>query len=117
MPLYTYVNPKTKQTIDIVQSVHDEHTYVDNKGLKWQRVFTAPEVNTHGTLKVECSDKQFSEYTKNRKGSIGDLWDQSAELSEKRKKIYGGKDPVKKKYFKDWSKKRKNKVHPESGSE
>lgn len=86
MPFYTYINPESEETIEIVQSVHDDHVYIDDKGLQWQRVFTAPEVNTHGTLKAECSDKQFSEHTKNRKGSIGDLWDQSAELSEKRKK-------------------------------
>jgi hypothetical protein len=112
MPLYTYINPKTKQTIDIVQSVHDEHIYIDINGLQWSRVFTAPEVNTHGTLKAEASEKQFSEFTKNRKGTFGDLWDQSAELSEKRKKVYGGQDPVKKKYKSDWSKKRKGRVHP-----
>jgi hypothetical protein len=114
MPLYSYAHPKTKKVIDIVQSIHDKHIYIDKGGVEWERVFTVPEVNTHGTLKVECSEKQFSEYTKNKKGSIGDLWDQSAELSEKRKKIYGGKDPVKKKFFKDWSKKRNNKVHPQS---
>jgi hypothetical protein len=113
MPLYTYINPKTKQTIDIVQSVHDEHIYIDKNGLEWNRVFTAPEVNTHGTLKAETTDKQFSEYTKNQKGNIGDLWDRSNELSEKRKKVYG-QDPVKKKYYDNWSKKRKGKVHPKS---
>ena len=113
MPLYTYINPKTKQTIDLVQSVHDEHIYIDKNGLKWDRVFTAPEVNTHGTLKAETTDKQFSEYTKNQKGTLGDLWDRSSELSEKRKKVYG-QDPVKNKYYKDWSKKRKGKVHPKS---
>ena len=41
------------------------------------------------------------------------MFDRSAELSEKRRKIYG-KDPVKEKYYKDWSKKRKGKVHPKS---
>jgi predicted nucleic acid-binding Zn ribbon protein len=25
MPLYTYIHPNTEETIDIVQSVHDEH--------------------------------------------------------------------------------------------
>jgi hypothetical protein len=112
MPLYTYINPKTKQTIDVVQSVHDEHIYIDKNGLQWNRVFTVPEVNTHGTLKAETSEKQFSEFTKNRKGTFGDLWDQSAELSEKRKKVYGGQDPVEKKYKANWSKKRKGRVHP-----
>jgi hypothetical protein len=48
---------------------------------------------------------------------MGDLWDRSQELSDKRKKLYSGEDPVKKKYYKDWSKKRKGKVHPKARSE
>jgi hypothetical protein len=51
--------------------------------------------------------------TGNKKGTMGDLFDQSKELSEARKKIHGGKDPVKQKYWKEWSKKRKGKKHPE----
>jgi hypothetical protein len=62
-------------------------------------------------LTAESTKTDFAEYTKNHRGTIGDLWDRSAELSEKRSKIYG-KDPVKDKYFKDWSKKRKGKKHP-----
>ena len=106
MPLYTYIHPETEETIDVVQSVHDKHIYIDAKGIEWKRVFTAPEVNTQGNLKADCTPKQFSEFTKNKKGTLG-------ELSEKRRKIYG-KDPVKEKYYKDWSKKRKGKVHPKS---
>lgn len=116
MPLYTYIHPETEETIDIIQSVHDKHIYIDENGIEWKRVFAAPEINTKGTLKAETTDKQFSEYTKNQKGSIGDLWDRSAELSEKRKKVYG-QDPVKKKYYNDWSKKRKGRIHPKSHSD
>ena len=113
MPFYTYINPDTEEVIDVAQSINENHVYIDKNGLEWRRVFTVPEVNTHGTLKADTTEKQFSDYTKNEKGSMGDLYDRSAELSEKRKKIYG-KDPVKKKYFNDWSKKRKGKVHPKS---
>lgn len=113
MPFYTYINPDTEEVIDVAQSINENHVYIDKNGLEWRRVFTVPEVNTHGTLKADTTEKQFSEYTRNQKGSMGDLYDRSAELSEKRKKIYG-KDPVKKKYFNDWSKKRKGKVHPKS---
>jgi hypothetical protein len=113
MPVYIYQHPKTKEVIEIIQSIHDKHEYIDDKNIKWNRIFTIPEVNTQGVLKAECSPKEFAEYTKNKKGTIGDLWDRSSELSEKRKKIYG-KDPIKEKYFKDWSKKRKGKIHPKS---
>ena len=117
MPLYTYIHPETEETIDVVQSVHDKHIYIDAKGIEWKRVFTAPEVNTFGTLGAESSARQFSELTGKQKGTMGDLWDRSQELSDKRKKLYGGSDPVKKKYYEDWSKKRKGKVHPKAKSE
>jgi len=106
MPIYLYQNPETGEIKEIIQSVHEAHLYVEN-GIKWERVFTPPQLNTEGTLKADCTEKQFSEFTKNKKGTIGDLWDRSKELSEKRKKIYG-KDSVKEKYKKNWSKKRKN---------
>lgn len=111
MPIYVYQNPKNKKIIEINQSVHDSHEYIDKSGLKWNRIFTSPQLNTDGTLKSDCSEKEFSEYTKNKKGTIGDLWDRSRELSEKRKKIYG-KDPVKDNFLKDWSSKRKGKKKP-----
>lgn len=115
MPIYLYQNPKTKQVKEIVQSVHDKHEYSEN-GIKWDRIFTAPEVNTQEKLNVNSSEKDFARVTGNQRGTVGDLWDRSAELSEKRKKVYG-KDPVKEKYFKDWSKKRKGKVHPKNRSD
>ena len=112
MPVYIYQNPKTKKIKEIVQSINDKHEYIDDRNIKWERIFTTPQLNTEGTLDVNCNDKKFAEFTKNKKGTIGDLWDRSAELSEKRKKVYGGQDPVKKKYKRDWSKKRKGRVHP-----
>jgi hypothetical protein len=116
MPIYIYQNPKTKETKEIIQSIHDKHEYSEN-GIEWSRVFTCPEVNTFDKLGADSTSRQFSDLTGKQKGTMGDLWDRSKELSEKRKKIYGGEDPVKNKYYKDWSKKRKGKVHPKSQSE
>lgn len=116
MPTYIYTNPKTNEVIEIIQSINDLHEYYDKNGLKWNRVFTVPELNTNEKLKAESSAKDFNRATSDQKGKLGDLWDRSAELSEKRKKLYG-KDPVKEKYFKDWSKKRKGKIHPKSKSD
>ena len=116
MPIYIYQNPKNNEIKEVVQSVHDEHEYYENK-IKWNRIFTAPEVNAFDKLNAESTSKQFADLTGKQKGTMGDLWDRSKELSEKRKKIYGGQDPVKNKYYKDWSKKRKGKVHPKSQTE
>lgn len=111
MPTYIFQHPVTKKYKEIIQSINEDHTYKDEHGVIWNRVFTVPQLNTEGTLDANCTDKQFAEFTKNKKGTMGDLWDRSAELSEKRKKIYG-EDPVKKKYVSDWKKKRKGKRHP-----
>lgn len=113
MPLYIYQNPKTQEVKEIVQSVHDKHEYSEN-GIKWNRVFTVPQVGIDSKLDASSTEKDFVEKTKNKKGKVGDLWDRSRELSEKREKLYG-KDPVKEKYFKDWSSKRKGKKHPKAG--
>lgn len=115
MPIYIYQNPKTKQIKEVVQSIHDQHEYMED-GIKWHRIFTTPQVNTQEKLNENSTEKDFSRITSNQKGSVGDLWDRSKELSEKRKKVYG-EDKVKRKYFEDWSKKRKGKIHPKSHSE
>jgi hypothetical protein len=49
----------------------------------------------------------------NKPGTIGDLWDRSAELSAKRADKNGGIDPVKEQYFKDYSEKRNGQKHQE----
>lgn len=58
MPIYIYQNPKTKEIKEIIQSVHDKHEYFEN-GIKWNRVFTAPEVNTNDKLHAESTSQQF----------------------------------------------------------
>jgi len=112
MPVYLYQNPKTGKVKEILQSIHDNHEYEED-GIKWNRIFTVPQVNTFDKLTEASTEKDFARITSNKKGSVGDLWDQSKELSEKRAKTYG-QDPIKKKYYEDWSKKRKGKVHPKS---
>jgi len=111
MPQYLYQHPKNKKIIELVQSVHDKHEYIDSNDLKWNRIYTVPELNTEGSLKANCTAREFHDYTGRKKGTMGDLFDRSQELSDKRKKIYG-EDPVKKDYLKSWKKKRKNKKHP-----
>jgi hypothetical protein len=113
MPQYIYQNPKTKQTIEIVQSIHDIHEYTDKNGLKWNRVFTVPQATIPESMNAFTTDKEFIDKTKNKKGNYGDIMDRSKELSEQRKEKFGS-DPIQKEYFNDWSKKRKGKKHPKS---
>jgi hypothetical protein len=46
------------------------------------------------------------------KGTMGEIWDYSKQLSEKREKMYG-KDPVKEKSQNEYSKKRKGMKYKE----
>jgi len=109
---YIYQHPKSKKTISVIQRMTEEHVYIDKKGVKWNRLFTIPQAQVKD--KEPTNAQEFSEYTKKRKGSMGNLYDQSKELSEKRKeRSADGIDPIKKKYWKDYSKKRRGKRHPE----
>lgn len=110
MPSYTYQHPKTKKKIDIIQSMDAVHEYIDDKGVRWLRVFSSPFAQTDTQIDP-FSYQDFVKKTNNKKRTVGDLWDISAELSEKRTKKVG-KDPIKEKTIKDYRKKCNGKKHP-----
>ena len=99
MPQYTYAHPETGEEIDVIQSMNEEHKYIDKDGVEWERVFLIPNAQIDSQIDP-CDEKAFVEKTGNQKGTVGDLWEQSKELSEKRKDRFGGKDPVKANYLK-----------------
>ncbi len=104
MPLYTYSNPITGKTVEVYQGMTENHEYFEN-GIKFDRVFVAP--NASIDTKIDPFDrKQFIEKTSNKRGTMGDLYDRSAELSEARAQKIGSKDPVKEKFFEDYKAKR-----------
>ncbi|NDG54215.1 MAG: hypothetical protein EBY39_14520 [Flavobacteriia bacterium] len=110
MPLYTYEHPETKEILDVVQGMNDEHIYIDKQGIKWKRVWNVPQASIDSSSDP-FDGQAFKNKTANQKGSYGDLIDQSKELSQKRKDKLGY-DPVQKKYFKEYSKKRRGIKHP-----
>jgi hypothetical protein len=104
MPIYLYKNPKTGVSKEVIQKMNDEHIYEED-GLKWERVFTKPNASIDSKLDAD-NRAGFIEKTGNMKGTVGDMMDYSAELSEERaSKSSDGEDPVKKKLFKDYKKK------------
>jgi len=112
MGIYIYQHPNTKETKEVIQRMSEDHVYVDAKGVKWNRIFTVPQAVVDGRINP-FSEADFIKKTSNGKNQkVGDLWDRSKELSEKRAAKNGGVDPVKEKYLKDYSKKRKGKPHP-----
>lgn len=111
MPLYTYRNPKTGKTKDIIQSMNEPHVYSEG-GIEWQRVFTVPQASID--TKIDPYDsKDFVEKSKTKKGTVGDLWDKSQELSNKRAHTEGY-DPKKQKYYNHYKNRRRSKIeHPD----
>ena len=110
MPLYLYQHPESEEVIEVVQSVKDKHEYIDNDGTTWNRVWTVH--NAAIDSQNDGSQESFMKYTKDKCGTIGDLWDASKEASEKRKSKEGY-DSVENKRNSDYSKKRKGMLHPD----
>jgi hypothetical protein len=110
MPSYTYENPLTGETKDIVQRMNDQHTYFEN-GVEWKRVFTKPQAAIDTHINPESS-RDFVDKMGRKKCTLGNMQDESAVLSQKREKTMG-KDPVKEKYYDSYSKKRKGRPHPD----
>mgnify|MGYP003634096200 FL=1 len=102
MAIYLYQNPETEEVKEIWQGMNDVHEYFE-EDKKWQRLFTKPYASVDGVLS-NVSQSQFLEKTSKMKGTVGDMLDYSAELSEKRSEANGGTDPLKKKHFADYKK-------------
>ena len=111
MPEYLFENPDTGEVISVVQGINEEHTYSED-GKVFERVFTVPNASIDSDLDP-FSAQQFTDKTRNMKGTMGEMWDYSKELREKRKKISGGEDPIRKKAEKKYSEKRKGMKYQE----
>ena len=113
MPIYTYFNSETEEYRDIVQKMSDVHEYFCEDGgeTTWKRVFTVPHASIDSKMDPFKAE-DFARKTGSKKGTYGDLLDKSAELSHQRAELAGGVDPVKEKYYKDYSEKRRGAKHP-----
>jgi len=113
MPIYIYKHPQKEEYIEVLQGMNDEHIYFDEDGLEWKRQWSLPQVSVEGGNINPFDNKAFIDKTGKMKGSLGDVMDLSKEMSEKRKQITGGKDPVQEAYYKKYSKDRKGAQHPD----
>lgn len=103
MPIYLFKNPESGKIVHVIQRMSEAHVYSEN-GVQFERVFTIP--NTYIDENIDTSQK-FVEKTGSMKGTLGEIWDYSQELSEKRAKSNGGVDPIRKKAEDKYSKKRR----------
>jgi len=112
MPLYLFKHPKADSFVEIFFGMEDTKEYIDSDGVKWIRQYTSPQLKTEASIDP-WSNNDFINKTQDSHGSIGDLMDRSKELSERRAQENGGIDPVKEKYYKDYSKSRNGALHPD----
>lgn len=112
MPTYVFRHPQTGEIKYVYQAIDTPHVYIDKRGVEWNREYTVPNIG-FDVVFDENSPRDFAEKTGRKKGTIGDLWDRSAELSEKRKDKLGY-DPVKEKYIKEYEKLRNGLPHPDN---
>lgn len=111
MPLYVFSHPKTGELREIFFHMNDEKSYQDDEGVNWVREYGSPQLNTNGT--VDAWDKKGFVNQTSSGGTIGDLLDRSSDLSKERASQSGGVDPVKEKYYKQYSKERNGALHPD----
>jgi len=114
MPEYLFTDPeKPDEIISVHQGINDEHVF-EIDGRKCDRVFTVPQASIDTQIDP-FSQRQFVEKTSGP-GTMGEMWDRSAELSNQRASKNGGIDPVKQKHFMKYANKRKGMKHQEDSS-
>ena len=110
MPLYIYKHPEEEKYTEILQTMMEDHVYVDPDGLEWRRVFTTPNMAIDSSIDP-YNAREFVDKTASKNGTMGDMMDCAKELSHERSERNGGVDPVKEKYYKNYSKDRKGAKH------
>jgi len=110
MPTYEYIHPDTGETIEVVQKMKEDHIYIDEEGVEWERLFSAPNTAIDSAGMDPFSKDDFMRATAKTGMTAGDMMDLSKELSNKREKS-AGLDPVKQKTVTNYEKKT-GKPHP-----
>lgn len=80
--VYVYEHPETGERREVSQGMNDVHEYYEDS-VKWNRVWLSPQLSIDTQLDP-YSSKDFVQKT-SKGGSLGDIFDRSLEMSEKRK--------------------------------
>lgn len=110
MPIYIFCHPETGEVREIVQSIHEEHSFIDEKGIKWERIFTKPNAAIDSQSDAFDHSKNLAKIA-NSKGTIGDIQNFAAEQSAKREEKLGTTDPLKQKYYDSYAAERGGRRH------
>ena len=110
MPIYVYKHPEEKKYREVFQGMNDKHVY-EEEGVEWKRVFLSPNASIDNSIDP-FNNQRFIDATYNKKGTVGDMMNLSAELSAQRAEKLGGLDPVKEKFYNNYAKERGGAEHP-----
>lgn len=118
MPLYLFEDPSGNieeifYTMNDAPSVGTE--IINSDGVKVKRIFTIPTASI-GTSIDPYSPTDFMTRFENKKVTVGDMFDESKAMSEKRADK-DGKDPIKQHYLENYKKERKGQAHSEEKKE
>jgi hypothetical protein len=111
MPYYLFRNIATDEYREVFFHMNDAKEYNGDDGTEigyWVREYIIPNASFDTEIDP-YSAKDFQKATAKR-GTMGDLWDRSAELSEKRADR-NGQDPLKQKFYDDYAKNHNGKKH------
>ena len=115
MPLYEFEDKKgdKKEFLFSMKNAPKIGAWVTIEGKKWKRL-TPSRLNAMVDANVDpFNERKFLEKTgTGTKGKVGDLWARSEELSNKRAAKRNGVDPVKERFYKEYSGKRRGVPHP-----
>jgi hypothetical protein len=88
----------------------EPHVHKDASGVEWERIFSIPQAAFNTQISPN-NRQEFIDKTRGKNYSIGQMWDMSAELSEKRGGS-SGQDEVRMKAEAAYAKKTDGKIHP-----
>jgi hypothetical protein len=114
MPIYEYQHNDTGEVRPVYRPLSEyDKEYCGDEGNecgKWKKIVSRAD----GYVKTKLDPYNKNDFVNNLHGknyTMGDLWDASKELSEKRAEKEGV-DPVKQKYYDEYSAKRNGQKHP-----
>ena len=100
MPFYLYEHPETGEIKEVLQKMSETHKHKE-EGVEWKRVWASPNASVSDNLiNADTTQEEFVRKTKEKNYNVGEMWDLSRELGEKREQI-AGKDYVREKTEKE----------------
>lgn len=109
MPQYIYIDDETGERFEVIQTMNEKHCFYNpQNGNECRRIWTVPNASIDSLSNTDPFNiNSHIEKTGKMKGTVGDLWDASKEMSQRREEKLGKEDPIKRKFFDNYEKKNK----------